>query len=1691
MNRAELAAVNGVPAELIDAGGRLVVTPNFATLEGQRNVPADLRPGESLAAFLERHVPGIQSGAWSVSIAGAAVPQAMWRTTFPKHGMLIACRATGGKQVVAIVALAVLSYFTLGAGLAAWGTTATAIAATTGLSVTMVGVGAFVAGSVLINKVLAPKVPKAQSAEAARAVYSLSGQRNSARPNQPIPTLWGEMRVTPDVASAAYTWFEGDDQYLSLILLGGINVHSAADLAVGDTPFSGYSDVSLFYSGFPGMASQDIPLYSNADTISGAELEKNGPWVVRTSSPDVVALQLDFEGQLYDVGVKGNTLPNSVQLFIETRPVGSDNWVPASSPTLTNSTADVLRRTFTLQVAQGQYDVRVRLGPPTWDEGEGKDQCKIGWNVLKSIQPDQTDYSGWGRIGIKIRASGQLSGSLDTVRATYRARPMPIWNGSAWVTATARDNGLSNPGAILLQTMRGVYANGELQFGFGLPDEQIDIEGLKAFMLHCTANGYTYDKWVTDAVSLGQFCQEVALAGMGEFSWTDGSRPTAVFVSSGQPLSGVVNMANMLKASFEVSYSLSNAADGIEYQYLDRERNWETQTLRVSAPGVTTMLNPARITGEGVTSEAHAAIMARYHLAQSLYQFKTIGYTADIEHLDYRRLSLLSISHDLTQWGFGGRLVSAQRVAGKVVLQLDEAVPPLAQAFIGLRLPGYRDYRVFQVEALSIAGDQVTLADPWPSGLPLPGATEDDPAHDTLWCYDFKPTPGYRVRVVSMEPEADLKGARISCVPEGPEFWDYVLNGNYVPAPNGSSLTANLPVASNLQITRSRVKVGAGWEHELSATWDVTGNYDHAQVWAAPAGQPLVLIDSNVYGTRLAWRVPSDQTWSVEVRPFDGLGRMGTVASVIFTDPSVLVGGVLGLTAAVETNGVVLRWNTPQDIDSIDYAATRIRLGLAGGSWETASPVFEGKANTCNLGWLQAGQLMFYAVHVNSAGDTSAPVFTSISIVPPGQPVVTGLAWQSLVELAWDAVSATQPLRGYEVRLGDVYAGAQLLSTLDALSFSQTVSAAGNYRYWVAAIDLGGNRGAPGTVLVTVLPDISEAIQELQEGLDEVVQDLVELGQDTDQKILAEAAARGTAIEAVTQLITEGDEQLAQQIENISASSTGYVRANVLYNGGFEYGMDGWGGNVSSFVAYDSVVGRITQSVTHPASGILFTSEAQAGQGLWYAAAMEVQMHAAGGQWRLRIQFYNAAHADISGVVGPWNGPTDFSNFTAAVRQATAIEAQAPAGAAFLRFSVDWINASGSVLGFARAKVEVGRKPITSYITGAPDAGTLAAIQTERTARANGDAAEALARETLAAQVGQVAASVTTEASVRAQADGQLFAKYGVRLTVDGKVSGFIQNNDGTQSNFVVLSDRFAWAMEGAGGEIKYPVVFGSIGGVASFGFTGNMFLDGVLKARMLDADQIYAYHIRSLEIETRHLKALAVTAEKISVGSLSSIVPNLGIVVYGRLVSADGMMSVDLDNKSIHMLKNGRRVQISPSGIYMGADDGVGNRLEYNLDSGAMLLNGSFTADAINAVNTLNIAGQGATTLALVRSGSSNYYGGDNADNWITMLSLAVTLKSGGNGVVAFISHMEVPTTAITQIPEFRLFNQTTGQEIKRWMGKKLFEEDQSNVRDTEITLVDFNPVIGANTYLLQTMHRQQWVTHMDQRLTILASHR
>lgn len=1115
--------------------GRLIITPHPVMLDGQQNLEADLRPGESLYGFLARHVHGLDGQAWLVTIGGRPVERHLWCHVYPKHGQVIEIRGVVGRSAIRLVAMIALTYFTLGgAAIAGF-----SIGTSTVLGTAIARVAVYVAGSILINKVLGPKLPKAAEITPADTVFSLSAPRNRSRAYEPLPLLFGSVRIAPDVASKPYMNYEGDEQYLSLLLTPGLNVGRVEAIYNGDALLSSYEGVEVWHNGFPGMPNQAIPLYSNAGSVDGGVIydtssdPKHTPskWVQRTSSPGAIRLQVNIDFRIFDADSKGREYENREQIQIQYRAVGQSAWRPFGTYAVSGRTQKSRRATYGLDVAPGQYEVQVRTTGQNTDGNNA--QASFTWTNLVSVLPDTASYDGIPRIGIRMKASGQLNGSPDEVRTVAHAQPIPVWKGDAigWVTEES-----SNPGAQILAYARGIKSPAGVRIaGMGLPDSQIDVEALKAFTLHCAANGFTYDYLVTDKRNHQAVMDAIALAGFGQIAWPKG-RLAVTWAADEQPLSGVVNMATIKKGQFQVEYTLANGADGIEYSYLDRA-TWEARTLRVPAPGVTTMLNPAQVTGEGVTSEAHAATLARWHLAQSLYQYKSISYSTDIEHLAYGRMSVLALQHDLTQWGFGGQVLSATMGPGRAVtLQLDVPVPGRAQAsaYIGLRIPGERVYRVLKVVPFTGESDQLQLADPWPADAALPGDSDANPAWDTIWIYDFKQTPGYRVRVVSVQPENDLKGAAVDVVAEGPEFWHYVKTGQYIPPENGSQL-ATRPVASNLRITERQVVQGDTVFSELQASFDITG----------PVGEIRVLsdLDQNAELEQVAsttarsasWRIPRAGVYPITVRPYSPDGQAGVAATVTYATQGADVPPVLVDMFDVEERSGGIRlytWGWLGDTTrSADFAGVEIRYmpgKVAAPDWNAMTPVGETGYHTAPFEAVipQSGDWTFACRSVNTSGELSVDARIVMRSLGTNLGEVIGEIGESLEEQTRRQVEQQRQID--QEKLDRINADAAEAQARAAAIAQETA-------FRVAAVQ----QVADGLI------DANEAIE--QEKLDRA------------SAILNEKTERVAAVDNLATTTQTQFNSVATQIASVAAGSgTQFDKKKIWY---FDSTVEGWTGN--------------------------------------------------------------------------------------------------------------------------------------------------------------------------------------------------------------------------------------------------------------------------------------------------------------------------------------------------------------------------------------------------------------------------------------------------------------------------------------------------------------------------------------------------
>lgn len=88
--------------------------------------------------------------------------------------------------------------------------------------------------------------------------------------------------------------------------------------------------------------------------------------------------------------------------------------------------------------------------------------------------------------------------------------------------------------------------------------------------------------------------------------------------------------------------------------------------------------------------------------------------------------------------------------------------------------------------------------------------------------------------------------------------------------------------------------------------------------------------------------------------------------------------------------------------------------------------------------------------------------------------------------------------------------------------------------------------------------------------------------------------------------------------------------------------------------------------------------------------------------------------------------------------------------------------------------------------------GNLSLLQQSTTTNANNVAALATTVQQIQASVGANSAAIAQEAKVRANADGDLYAQYTLRVDVNGRVSGFGLASSATSSDFIIRADRFS-----------------------------------------------------------------------------------------------------------------------------------------------------------------------------------------------------------------------------------------------------------------------------------------------------------
>lgn len=185
---------------------------------------------------------------------------------------------------------------------------------------------------------------------------------------------------------------------------------------------------------------------------------------------------------------------------------------------------------------------------------------------------------------------------------------------------------------------------------------------------------------------------------------------------------------------------------------------------------------------------------------------------------------------------------------------------------------------------------------------------------------------------------------------------------------------------------------------------------------------------------------------------------------------------ISGLGYEVLNDGILLKISKSYSNLALSYEVRRAVLNAATPGWDdvTNVPVEIISGNSVKVEFLPIGTTKFLVkvrTRDNISGGTMETL--AITVTAPAAPAVTTQVIDNNVLFYWTDSVSQQPIDTYELRKGSDYATAQVIGTKSGLFTSIFETQAGNYDYWIVAIDKGGNYGTPTktTVRVAQPPD--------------------------------------------------------------------------------------------------------------------------------------------------------------------------------------------------------------------------------------------------------------------------------------------------------------------------------------------------------------------------------------------------------------------------------------------------------------------------------------------------------------------------------------------------------------------------------------------------------------------------------------------
>jgi predicted phage tail protein len=305
----------------------------------------------------------------------------------------------------------------------------------------------------------------------------------------------------------------------------------------------------------------------------------------------------------------------------------------------------------------------------------------------------------------------------------------------------------------------------------------------------------------------------------------------------------------------------------------------------------------------------------------------------------------------------------------------------------------------------------------------------------------------------------------------------------------GSSLVANNIKASNHQIPFPTV----GLHNYIIRAVDTSGNYSTDAAASITITKPNAVVPSSqIVGNdyKLSWNQPAVSSYLVkEYKVYVNGSLVATTPALTYTLTPPSGSSISYYIVTVDMGNIESNASTTGttnvSVSAPVVSATDVIVDTYSITWTTPTSTFPvasyeiGYNSTSNIVGLPSGTTFnykipngavhnFYITAIDVLGNRSTATQQILNITKPGSPVVTNSVIDNNVLLYWNDTAETLPIYTYEIHRGASYSYPPNIGTKTGLFTSLFETVAGNYTYWITAVDVANNKSTPRAVTLTI-----------------------------------------------------------------------------------------------------------------------------------------------------------------------------------------------------------------------------------------------------------------------------------------------------------------------------------------------------------------------------------------------------------------------------------------------------------------------------------------------------------------------------------------------------------------------------------------------------------------------------------------------